>query len=428
MALRGAGAGPLAPAPGRRRCGARGGAEDAHRRRARYSDGHETRSRHHARRERRRTSGRAALAAALCRIYARRGYRGGAVQGAEHGPELGRDGRRGDEMGRAQVYQAAAAGVEPTVDMNPVLLKPDVPWRGPGRGDGPAGRRDAGGGPTRPIGASSGRSVTAALGRLRSANDLVVIEGAGSSAEINLRGGDIVNMRVARHARGRRSCSWATSIAAVCSPALLGHVELFTAPRSVELVRGFVVNKFRGDAAQLDAGFGCSSERTGMPTLGVRAYLEGWRGDEEDSVALDRGRGGHRAAARPCASPSCACRTSATRPTSRRSPPNRTSAVEYVCEAARAGGGGGDRAARHQEHGRRPRLAARPRPRCGAGVRPPPAHRSWASAAATRCSAAASSIPASSNRAAAETPASACSTSRTVFTAAKRTVRVRASS
>ena len=71
--------------------------------------------------------------------------------------------------------------------------------------------------------------------------------------------------------------------------ALLGHMELFSAGERA-LVRGFVINKFRGDAAQLDSGLSLLEERTGTPTLGVVPFLEDWRGDEEDSLAIDDNR------------------------------------------------------------------------------------------------------------------------------------------
>ena len=127
--------------------------------------------------------------------------------------------------------------------------------------------------------------VTAALDRLRAASDLVVVEGAGSSAEINLR-----DQRHRQHARGAARPG-ARAAGRRHRPGrrlrLAGrHMELFT-PAERALVRGFIINKFRGDAALLDPGLAFLEERTGVPTLGVVPFLGDWRGDEEDSLAID---------------------------------------------------------------------------------------------------------------------------------------------
>ncbi len=129
--------------------------------------------------------------------------------------------------------------------------------------------------------------MTSAFERLRTSHDLIVLEGAGSSAEVNLRGRDIVNMRMALHARSPVLLVGDIDRGGVFA-SLLGHVELFT-PEERGLVAGFVINKMRGDASQLDSGIEVLAERTGVPTLGVVPMLEGWSGDEEDSVALDGG-------------------------------------------------------------------------------------------------------------------------------------------
>jgi len=230
-------------------------------------------------------AGKTVLAAALCRLYARRGLAVAPFKGQNMALNSAVT-AAGDEMGRAQVYQAAAAGVEPVVDMNPVLLKPAA---------GGTSQVVVMGRPVADMSVAAYQSyqaevwplVTAALGRLRARHDLVVIEGAGSSAEINLRHADIVNMRVARSARSPVLLVGDIDRGGVFA-ALLGHVELFTRPER-RLVRGFIVNKFRGDPTQLDGGLTELETRTGVPTLGVVPYLEGWRGDEEDSVALDEG-------------------------------------------------------------------------------------------------------------------------------------------
>ena len=230
--------------------------------------------------------GKTVLAAALCRLYARRGYRVAPfkAQNMALNSFVTED---GCEMGRAQAYQARAAGLEPVVDMNPVLLKPSP---------GAASQVVVMG---KPVGQMTVReyhayqpevwtAVTAAFERLRATHDLIVIEGAGSSAEVNLRGRDIVNMRMALHARSPVLLVGDIDRGGVFA-SLLGHVELFTAEEH-DLVAGFVINKMRGDADQLDPGIEILRGRTGVPTLGVVPMLEGWSGEEEDSLALDDGR------------------------------------------------------------------------------------------------------------------------------------------
>ena len=228
-------------------------------------------------------AGKSVLAAALCRIYARRGYRVAPFKSQNMAlnsyvtPE-------GGELGRAQAYQARAAGVEPHVDMNPVLLKPSSrtgsqvivlgrPVRHMTVREYHAYQSDVW-----PI-------VTAAFGRLRAANDLIVIEGAGSPAEVNLRDHDIANMRVALYAQAPTLLIGDIDRGGVFA-SLVGHMELLTPPER-GLIAGFVINKFRGDASFLTSGIDFLRERTGVPTLGVIPMLPDWRGDEEDSLGIE---------------------------------------------------------------------------------------------------------------------------------------------
>lgn len=169
--------------------------------------------------------GKTVLAAALCRIYARRGYRVAPfkAQNMALNSFVTED---GGEMGRAQVYQARAAGLEPQVDMNPVLLKPST---------GATSQVVVLGRPVRHMTVLEYQAyqaevwpvVTSAFARVRSSCDLVVIEGAGSSAEVNLRGHDIVNMRMAVHAGSPVLLVGDIDLGGVFA-GLLGHVELFT--------------------------------------------------------------------------------------------------------------------------------------------------------------------------------------------------------
>ena len=216
-------------------------------------------------------AGKTVLAAALCRIYARRGLRVAPfkAQNMALNSFVTED---GGEMGRAQAYQARAAGLEPHVDMNPVLLKPSS--------DATSQVVVMG----RPVGHMTVREyqayqaevwphVTSAFERLRAAHDLIVLEGAGSSAEVNLRGRDIVNMRMALHARSPVLLVGDIDRGGVFA-SLLGHVELFT-PEERGLVAGFVINKMRGDASQLDSGIEILAERTGVPDARRRAHARG---------------------------------------------------------------------------------------------------------------------------------------------------------
>ncbi|MHB0934773.1 MAG: cobyric acid synthase [Armatimonadota bacterium] len=228
-------------------------------------------------------SGKSVLAAALCRIYARRGLRVAPFKSQNMAlnsyvtPE-------GGEIGRAQAYQAAAAGLEPHVDMNPILLKPNSQ----------TGSQVIVLG--RPVGNMSvceyhayqptvWPTVSAAFDRLRAQYDLVVIEGAGSPAEINLRDRDIVNMRVARYAN--------------CPVLLVGDIDrggvfaslvgtsLLVTEEERTLIKAFTINKFRGDASLLDNGIEFLWQYTGIPTLGVIPMLKDWHGDEEDSLGME---------------------------------------------------------------------------------------------------------------------------------------------
>jgi len=199
----------------------------------------------------------------------------------------------GGEIGRAQAVQAEAAGVEPLVDMNPVLLKPEGDERAQlvlmGR---PAGSLSASayGGRTEELRGA----VRAALARLRARADLVVIEGAGSPAEVNLRDRDIVNMDVALAAEAQVLLVGDIDRGGVFA-SLVGTLALLQ-PEERALVGGFILNKFRGDLRLLEPGLDFLRERTGVPVVGVLPFLRGLRIAEEDSVSLDHRRSTRRAA------------------------------------------------------------------------------------------------------------------------------------
>ncbi len=229
--------------------------------------------------------GKSLLTAALCRVFARRGVRVAPfkAQNMSNNAAVCADGA---EIGRAQAVQAAAAGIAPTADMNPVLLKPEGNARSQvivlGR-------------PWQTLHAASYYRrkeelwpiVTAALDRLRAANDLVLVEGAGSPVELNLRRLDIVNMAVACHARAPVLLVGDIDRGGIFAQ-LLGTLWLL-APEERALVRGLVVNKFRGDAALFTDGVRILQERGEVPVLGVVPYLPALALPEEDAVALDSG-------------------------------------------------------------------------------------------------------------------------------------------
>ena len=228
-------------------------------------------------------AGKSTLVAALCRVFAQDGYRVAPfkAQNMSNNAAVTDDGR---EVGRAQAMQAMAAGIPVTVDMNPVLLKPQSdrtsqivvmgrPWR----------VEDARGYYDRK--AELWPIVTSALDRLRAAHDVVIIEGAGSPAEINLAQYDIVNMPVALHANAPVLVVGDIDRGGVFA-SLYGTYALLREDERA-LIRGFVINKFRGDPSLLDSGFEMLHARTGVPTLGVLPHVDLSRLPAEDALEWD---------------------------------------------------------------------------------------------------------------------------------------------
>lgn len=228
--------------------------------------------------------GKSVLATGLCRIFYQEGYRvfPFKAQNMALNSYVTRD---GGEMGRAQVVQAEAAGIEPDVRMNPILLKPTGNSRSQVILLG------------RPVRNMSAREyhldfTTRALGVIEECLeymkqfDVAVIEGAGSPAEVNLKDRDIVNMRVAKMARA--PVLLVTDIdrgGALAS--VVGTLELLDADER-DLIKGIIINKFRGDIKLLQPAVDFLEERTEKPVLGVVPYFTGFKIPEEDSVALER--------------------------------------------------------------------------------------------------------------------------------------------
>jgi adenosylcobyric acid synthase len=227
--------------------------------------------------------GKSLLVAGLARAFTRRGLtvRPFKPQNMSNNAAVTSD---GGEIGRAQALQARACGIAATSDMNPVLLKPQAEGAAQivvaGRVRGSVSAREY-----RTLAPALLPEVLAAFNRLAAAADLVLIEGAGSPAEINLRVGDIANMGFA--------------VAADVPVALVGDIErggviaqlvgthALLSPRERDLVAGYIVNKFRGDLRLFDGGIAALGERTGWPCFGVVPYFPpAARLPAEDSLAL----------------------------------------------------------------------------------------------------------------------------------------------
>lgn len=231
-------------------------------------------------------AGKSVLVAGLCRWLARQGARVAPfkAQNMALNSAVTPD---GFEIGRAQHAQALAAGAVPEPAMNPVLIKPTGDRHSQvvvmGRPAFEAGARDY---VTRK--AQLLPVVLDALADLRSRYDVVICEGAGSPAEINLRPHDLVNLGLARAADLPALVVGDIDRGGVFA-ALYGTVGLLD-PGDQALVAGFVVNRFRGDPAVLAPGLDQLTQLTGRPVLGVLPQLDGLWLDAEDSLALDHTR------------------------------------------------------------------------------------------------------------------------------------------
>jgi adenosylcobyric acid synthase len=227
-------------------------------------------------------AGKSHVTSGLCRLLARRGVRVAPFK-AQNMALNSFVTPSGHEIGRAQGVQALAARAEPEVAMNPILLKPtgertsQVVVMGRPRGHLSAAEYHAE--KPRLLGL-----VLDALADLRSRFDVVIVEGAGSPAEINLLDHDIVNLRLAREA-GLPAIVVGDIDRGGVFAALYGTVALLPAAERA-LVRGFVINKLRGDPALLAGGTEELERRCGVPTLGVLPWVEGVALDAEDSLAL----------------------------------------------------------------------------------------------------------------------------------------------
>ena len=231
-------------------------------------------------------AGKSILTAAFCRIYTRRGYRVAPFKSQNMAlnsfvtPE-------GFEIGRAQAVQAMACKRQPHIDMNPVLLKPEgnsrsqvvlmgKPWKTLAAADYYLAKKDL------------WNEVTAAMDRLRHENDIVIAEGAGSPAEINLREHEIVNMAVARYLDAPVLLTGDIDRGGIFA-SLYGTLALADDDR--DRIKGFLINKFRGDVKLLEPGIDMLTDRCGgVPTLGVIPFIPDIYLAQEDSVFIDKNR------------------------------------------------------------------------------------------------------------------------------------------
>ena len=227
-------------------------------------------------------SGKSMLVAALCRILSRRGWRVSPFKGQNMALNSYVS-TSGAEIGYAQAVQAWAAGVPPQAEMNPILLKP--------QGDGISQVILKG----RPIGRTTAekyyeeffstgwQAVQESLARLSQEFDLLICEGAGSPAEVNLKHRDLANMKVATHL-GSPTILIADIDRGGVFAHIVGTLELLE-PEERALIKGIVINKFRGQRSLLQSGIEWLEERTGIPVIGVIPWLE-TAFPAEDSLSL----------------------------------------------------------------------------------------------------------------------------------------------
>ncbi len=227
--------------------------------------------------------GKSLIVAGLCRIFSDQGIKVAPFKGQNMALNSFIT-KEGGEIGRAQAYQAEAARVEPSVDMNPVLLK----------ATGEAGCQVILNGKVhRNMQAQeyyaykehAWAAVTEAYSRLSEQYDLIVIEGAGSPAEINLSNDEVVNMSVARHANAPVLLVGDIDKGGVFA-SLYGTIALLD--KDADYIKAFIINKFRGDLDILKPGLTMIHEKTGRPVLGVVPYLGDLGLHEEDGIPLER--------------------------------------------------------------------------------------------------------------------------------------------
>lgn len=233
--------------------------------------------------------GKSLLVAGLCRVARRRGISVAPFkpQNMSNNAAVTAD---GGEIGRAQALQARACGLQPHTDMNPVLLKPETDTGAQvvvqGRAVARTQARDYGDLKPKLL-----QAVLDSYGRLSAAHELIVIEGAGSPAEVNLRPRDIANMGFARAAQVPVVLAGDIDRGGVIAQ-IVGTQSVID-PQDAALIRGFLINKFRGDPSLFDDGYEFIRQRTGWTGFGVVPWFAGaHRLPAEDAVDLRTSGGG----------------------------------------------------------------------------------------------------------------------------------------
>jgi adenosylcobyric acid synthase len=226
-------------------------------------------------------AGKSLLVAALCRIFKKSGLNVAPFK-AQNMALNSYITLEGGEIGRAQALQAEAAKIEPTVDMNPILLKASgemglqVIIHGKVHSTMKAREYYA-------FKKEAWKAVTKSFNRLSKKYELIIMEGAGSPAEINLMDVDIVNMSIAKHAKAPVILVGDIDKGGVFA-SLYGTVKLLC--KDSRHIKAYVINKFRGDLSILKPGLEMISEKTGKPVIGVLPYINNIDLPEEDGLAL----------------------------------------------------------------------------------------------------------------------------------------------
>ncbi|MBD2464202.1 cobyric acid synthase CobQ [Oscillatoria sp. FACHB-1407] len=230
-------------------------------------------------------AGKSLLTAALCRILCRRGWRVAPFKGQNMALNAYVT-ASGGEIGHAQAVQAWAAGVTPRVEMNPILLKPQGDMTSQvvlkGRAVGRVGAADY----YEQFFEPGWQAIEESLTRLNEEFDLLICEGAGSPAEINLKHRDLANMRIAKHLNAPTLLVVDIDRGGAFAH-VVGTLELLE-PEERALIKGVIINKFRGQRSLLQSGITWLEERTGIPVIGVIPWLDHSFPAEDSLSLLDR--------------------------------------------------------------------------------------------------------------------------------------------
>jgi adenosylcobyric acid synthase len=228
--------------------------------------------------------GKSVLAAGFCRIFSQDGIRVAPFK-AQNMALNSFVTSEGGEMGRAQVVQAQAAGIDPSVDMNPILLKPNSEMGSQiiiqGKVYGNMAARDY-----YSLKKKLVKQVMDSWKRLVKDYELIVLEGAGSAAELNLKPHDLVNFSMAKRADASVILVADIDRGGVFA-ATIGTYKLLTR-KERQLLKGFIINKFRGDPELFKEGVDIIEKKTGLPVFGVVPHIRELDIPQEDSVALDK--------------------------------------------------------------------------------------------------------------------------------------------